>query len=60
MWGWLLFARAVVGASWVVLENVVKPGMEWVVDLELQAQVGGYVSMAGQWVAVAESVNTWG
>ena len=44
-----------------VVDNVVKPGMEWVTDLELQAQVGRYVSTAGQWVAVAMgSVNAWG
>ena len=59
--GWSLFAGAVAGASRAVSENVVKPGMERVADPELRAQVGGYVSTAGQRAAAAAgSANAWG
>ncbi|EMD40481.1 hypothetical protein CERSUDRAFT_44271, partial [Gelatoporia subvermispora B] len=46
--GWSLFSSAVIGASRVVSENVIQPGMEKVMDPNFQAAARGYVSEAGK------------
>ncbi|KAJ7686086.1 hypothetical protein B0H17DRAFT_1072671 [Mycena rosella] len=58
--GWSLFSAAVVGASRVVSENVIQPGMERVRDPTLQASVMGYVSEAQKRAAVVGgAANQW-
>ncbi|KAJ6538498.1 ArfGap-domain-containing protein [Mycena vulgaris] len=58
--GWSLFSAAVVGASRVVSENVIQPGMEKVRDPALQASVMGYVSEASKRAAVVGgAANQW-
>jgi ADP-ribosylation factor GTPase-activating protein 1 len=58
--GWSLFSAAVVGASRVVSENVIQPGIEKVTDPTLQASVRGYVSEAQKRAAVVGSTaNEW-
>jgi ADP-ribosylation factor GTPase-activating protein 1 len=58
--GWSLFSSAVVGASRVVNENVIQPGMEKVRDPNLQASVRGYVSEAQRKATIAgASANQW-
>ncbi|KAJ7490272.1 ArfGap-domain-containing protein [Mycena galericulata] len=58
--GWSLFSAAVVGASRVVSENVIQPGMERVRDPTLQANVLGYVSEAQKRAAiVGGAANQW-
>ncbi|OCH96000.1 ArfGap-domain-containing protein [Obba rivulosa] len=46
--GWSLLSSAVIGASRVVTENVIQPGMEKVMDPNFQAAARGYVSEAGK------------
>ena len=59
--GWSLFSSAVVGASRVVSENVIQPGVERVTDPTLHATVRGYVGEAGRRAGeVGTSVNQWG
>jgi len=59
--GWSLFSSAVVGASRVVSENVIQPGVERVTDPTFQASVRGYVGEAGRRAGeVGSSVNQWG
>ncbi|KAJ7682467.1 ArfGap-domain-containing protein [Mycena polygramma] len=58
--GWSLFSAAVAGASRVVSENVIQPGMEKVRDPTLQASVMGYVSEAQKRAAVVGgAANQW-
>jgi ADP-ribosylation factor GTPase-activating protein 1 len=58
--GWSLFSAAVAGASRVVSENVIQPGMEKVADPNLQASVKGYVSEAQKRAAIVGSTaNQW-
>jgi ADP-ribosylation factor GTPase-activating protein 1 len=58
--GWTLFSSAVVGASRVVSENVIQPGIETVTDPNFQATVRGYVSEAQKRAAVVgSSANEW-
>ncbi|KAF8897805.1 ArfGap-domain-containing protein [Infundibulicybe gibba] len=58
--GWSLFSAAVVGASRVVNENVIQPGMEKVTDPNLQASVRGYMTEAQKRAAVVgSSANQW-
>ena len=58
--GWSLFSSAVVGASRVVNESVIQPGMEKVRDPTLQASVRGYVSEAQRKATiVGSSANQW-
>ena len=58
--GWSLFSAAVSGASRVVSENVIQPGLEKVKDPNLHASVRGYVSEAQKRAAVAgNSANEW-
>jgi ADP-ribosylation factor GTPase-activating protein 1 len=58
--GWSLFSSAVVGASRVVSENIIQPGMEKVMDPTFQAEVKGYVSEAGKRAGVAgKTANMW-
>ncbi|KAG8218530.1 hypothetical protein J3R82DRAFT_4169 [Butyriboletus roseoflavus] len=58
--GWSLFSAAVAGASRVVNDNVIQPGMERVMDPNLHASVRGYVSEAQRRAQVAgQSVNEW-
>lgn len=58
--GWSLFSRAVVGASRVVSENVIQPGMEKVTDPNLHASVKGYVSEAQKRAeVVGKTANQW-
>jgi ADP-ribosylation factor GTPase-activating protein 1 len=58
--GWSLFSAAIVGASKVVSENVIQPGMEKVRDPVLQASVRGYVSEAQKRAAiVGNTANEW-
>jgi len=59
--GWSLFSAAVVGASRVVNENVIQPGVEKVTDPNFQATVKGYVSEAGKRATDAgKTANSWG
>jgi ADP-ribosylation factor GTPase-activating protein 1 len=58
--GWSLFAAAVVGASKVVSENVIQPGVERVTDPNFQASVKGYMSEAQKKaLLVGNSANEW-
>jgi len=58
--GWSLFAAAVVGASKVVSENVIQPGLEKVTDPNFQASVKGYLSEAQkQALMVGSTANEW-
>ncbi|KAF7332316.1 ArfGap-domain-containing protein [Mycena kentingensis (nom. inval.)] len=58
--GWSLFSAAVAGASRVVSENVIQPGMEKMRDPNLQANVMGYVSEAQKRaVQVGGAANQW-
>ncbi|TFY59155.1 hypothetical protein EVG20_g7891 [Dentipellis fragilis] len=58
--GWSLFSSAVVGATRVVNENVIQPGVERVTDPNFQASVRGYVSEAGRRAGEAgRSANSW-
>lgn len=54
--GWSLFSSAVAGATRVVTENVIQPGMQKVQDPAFQASVKGYVAKAGE---VGSSANEW-
>lgn len=58
--GWSLFSAAVAGASRVVNDNVIQPGMERVMDPNLHASMRDYVSEAQRRAQVAgQSVNEW-
>ncbi|KIJ20388.1 hypothetical protein PAXINDRAFT_178874 [Paxillus involutus ATCC 200175] len=58
--GWSLFSAAVAGASRVVNENVIQPGMERVMDPNLHASVRGYVSDAQRRAQLAgQSASEW-
>lgn len=58
--GWSLFSAAVAGASRVVSENVIQPGLEKVTDPTLQASVKGYVSEAQKRATIVGSTaNQW-
>ncbi|TFK43768.1 hypothetical protein BDQ12DRAFT_675518 [Crucibulum laeve] len=58
--GWSLFSAAVVGASRVVSENVIQPGVERVTDPNFQASVKGYMTEAQKKAAmVGSSANQW-
>lgn len=58
--GWSLFSSALAGASRVVAENVIQPGMEKVMDPNFQAGVRGYVSEASKRATeVGRSANVW-
>ncbi|KZP20174.1 ArfGap-domain-containing protein [Athelia psychrophila] len=58
--GWSLFSAAVAGASRVVSENVIQPGLEKARDPTLHASVLGYVSDAQKAAAAAgTSANSW-
>ncbi|KAG7447474.1 ArfGap-domain-containing protein [Guyanagaster necrorhizus] len=59
--GWSFLSSAVIGASKVVNENVIQPGMEKVSDPELQRNVKGYLEGAKKGaVSVGSSANAWG
>jgi len=59
--GWSIFSAAISGATRVVNENVIQPGMERVMDPSLQANVRGYVSEAGKRAGdLGKSANQWG
>lgn len=58
--GWSLFSSAVVGASRVVNESIIQPGVEKVLDPTFQADVKGYVSEAGKRAGeVGSAANMW-
>jgi len=58
--GWSLFAAAVAGASRVVTENVIQPGVEKVTDPNFQASVKGYMTEAQKKAAmVGSTANEW-
>lgn len=58
--GWSLLSSVVVGASRVVSESVIKPGIEKVRDPNFQASVRGYVDEASKRVgAVGSTANQW-
>ncbi|PPQ78220.1 hypothetical protein CVT25_015539 [Psilocybe cyanescens] len=58
--GWSLFAAAVAGASRVVAENVIQPGVEKVTDPNFQASVKGYMSEAQKKATIVGSTaNQW-
>ncbi|CAL1701300.1 unnamed protein product [Somion occarium] len=58
--GWSLLSAAVVGASRVVSENVIQPGVQKVTDPNFQAGVRGYVSEAGKRAGeVGSRANMW-
>ncbi|KAG6336582.1 hypothetical protein ID866_2491 [Astraeus odoratus] len=58
--GWSLLSAAVSGASRVLTENVIQPGMERVRDPNLHATVRGYVSEAQRRAQLAgQSANEW-
>ncbi|KAI0772132.1 ArfGap-domain-containing protein [Trametes elegans] len=59
--GWSLLSAAVIGASRVVSENVIQPGMEKVRDPNFQRDVRGYVSEASKRAGdVGRTANSWG
>ncbi|KAI9068513.1 ArfGap-domain-containing protein [Trametes sanguinea] len=59
--GWSLLSAAVAGASRVVAENVIQPGMEKVKDPNFQASVRGYAAEAGKRAGeVGRTANMWG
>lgn len=58
--GWSLFSAAVVGATKVVSENVIQPGMEKVNDPNFHASVRGYMTEAQKTAAmVGSTANQW-
>lgn len=58
--GWSLFSSAVVGATRVVNDSIIQPGVEKVMDPNFQADIKGYVSGAGKRAGEVGSVaNTW-
>ncbi|KAH8118723.1 ArfGap-domain-containing protein [Phellopilus nigrolimitatus] len=58
--GWSLFSSVVAGASRVVTESVIQPGLERVRDPAFQANLKGYVDGAGKRVSVVgASANQW-
>lgn len=58
--GWSLFAAAVVGATKVVNESVIQPGVEKVTDPNFQASMKGYVTEAHKTVGmVGSTANEW-
>lgn len=58
--GWSLFSAAVMGASRVVSENIIQPGVEKVTDPAFQATVKGYMTEAQKRAAIAGSAaNQW-
>jgi len=58
--GWSLFAAAVAGATKVVSENVIQPGVEKVTDPSFQATVRGYMTEAQKAAVTAGSTaNQW-
>lgn len=58
--GWSLFSAAVAGASRVVNESVIQPGMERALDPNLHATVRGYMSEAQRRAQLAgHSANEW-
>jgi len=58
--GWSLFAAAVVGATKVVNESVIQPGVEKVTDPNFQAGVRGYMTEAQKTAAmVGSTANEW-
>ncbi|KAF9448236.1 ArfGap-domain-containing protein [Macrolepiota fuliginosa MF-IS2] len=58
--GWSLFSAAVAGATKVVSENVIQPGMEKISDPTFQASVKGYVGEAQKRaVEAGGAANTW-
>ena len=58
--GWSLFSAAVMGASRVVSENVIQPGVEKVTDPGFQATVKGYMTEAQKKaVMVGSAANQW-
>ena len=59
--GWSLFSSAVSGATRVVNESIIQPGMERAADPNLQASIRGYVSGAGKYAEeFSKTANTWG
>ncbi|KAF8622130.1 hypothetical protein AX15_007261 [Amanita polypyramis BW_CC] len=58
--GWSLFSAAVMGASRVVSENIIQPGVEKVTDPNFQATVKGYMTEAQKKATIAGSAaNQW-
>lgn len=58
--GWSILSSAVVGASKVVNDTVIQPGMGKIFDPSFQTNVKGYVSEAGKRAAdVGSSANQW-
>ena len=58
--GWSLFSSAVSGATRVVNESVIQPGVERATDPNLQASIRGYVSGAGKYAEeFGKTANTW-
>ncbi|KAH7887524.1 ArfGap-domain-containing protein [Phlebopus sp. FC_14] len=58
--GWSLLSAAVTGASRVVNENIIQPGMERAMDPNLHASVRGYASEAQRRAQLAgQSANGW-
>ncbi|VDB97076.1 unnamed protein product [Peniophora sp. CBMAI 1063] len=58
--GWSLFSGAVAGASKVIQENVIQPGMERVQDPNFQNTVRGYVGQAQSTItSVGTQANSW-
>ena len=59
--GWSLFSSAVTGATRVVNESIIQPGMERATDPNLQASIRGYVSEAGKYAEdFGKTANSWG
>jgi len=59
--GWSIFAAVAAGASRVVNESIIQPGMEKAMDPNLRATAAGYVSEASKRAAqVAAGANDWG
>lgn len=58
--GWSLFAAAVAGATKVVNDSVIQPGVEKVTDPNFQANVRGYMTEAQKTAAmVGSTANEW-
>jgi len=58
--GWSFFSSTVSGATRVVNESVIQPGIERATDPNLQANLRGYISEAGKYAGgLGKTANDW-